>query len=143
MRRLFSALAILTVGFCGCLAGQTRRSLDSIPKPLKITHLRGVVVDDRNGVIAKVTVMVQRSKGGTFENIAATETNREGRFEFDVSSGTYQVVFTGPRGFCEAIVPVEVSEVGWNAFKLDLGIGASDTPPGYCQAKCTVEESAR
>jgi Carboxypeptidase regulatory-like domain len=94
-------------------------SLEQSPQNIK--ELRGVVVDENLAVIPKVKVELQAPDGRDFRVVAGVETDATGQFHFGRQRpGKYLIVFTGPRGFCRAAIPLLYSKVGLKGMRLLL-----------------------
>jgi hypothetical protein len=110
-------------------------------RPIKVKQVRGMVVDTTGGVIPNVQVEIRREKHGKFQMVASFHTNQVGKVEpKQLAEDEYRVDVTGPKGFCRIVVPVEISKTGWNGFRLELPIGASDTCPSDCQTRYRLDE---
>jgi hypothetical protein len=141
LKRSFSLLCLMFA--CGVPSSGQRigpcPSADA-RSPEKIKEPRGVVVDENFAVVPKVKVRLQVPDGKDFRNIEATETDPTGHFSFDVhSSRDYRLVFTGPRGFCPATIPVAYSKTGLKGIRVTLPTAATDTCSDYCDSKLKVE----
>ena len=111
----------------------------STREPIKVTAIRGTIVDQNKAVIPKVRVLVRNGHG---KQVAVLETSSTGIFTApNTKRGKYELDITGPKGFCRVVIPVGVSKHGWNAFQLELPVSASDTCPSYCERRYGVEKS--
>jgi hypothetical protein len=98
-------------------------------------------VDENLAVIPKVKVELQAPDGRDFRAVVGGETDATGQFHFGRQRpGKYLVVFTGPRGFCQAAIPLPYSKVGLKGMRLTLAVAASDSCPQDCESRLKVEE---
>ena len=136
---------LLFLLFAGSLLSRGQRVGPCSPSPGRspedIKEFRGVVVDQNLAVIPKVKVRVQVPDGKDFRDIGATETDPNGRFDFEARpSGNYRLAFAGPAGFCSAAIPVRYSKRGLKGMRLILPVAASDTCPDDCDSRLKIEE---
>ena len=81
------------------------------------------------------------SDGTDFRDVGETETDPNGQFGFEAPPpGNYRLVFSGPKGFCHAAIPVRYSKAGFKGIRLTLGVAASDSCPQDCDSKLKIEE---
>jgi hypothetical protein len=98
-------------------------------------------VDENLAVIPKVKVELQAPDGQDFPAVVGVETDTTGQFHFGRQRpGRYLVVFTGPRGFCQAAIPLLYSKAGLKGMRLTLPVAASDSYPQNCKSRLKVEE---
>ena len=83
---------------CGFYAYELRLGAKKVNKATsfdELARINGKVVDQNDGAIANVKVILSDAAG----KINETVTNEKGYYHFIVPSGTYSVEFIGPNGF--------------------------------------------
>jgi hypothetical protein len=89
--------------------------------PIRVSKIRGVIVDANQAVIPNVRITLQKDVAGTLHDIDHTHTDATGRFTFKPLSGKYCLIFRRT-GFAEVLLPIEISRKGWPGFTLKLTV---------------------
>jgi 5-hydroxyisourate hydrolase-like protein (transthyretin family) len=109
--------------------------------PQNIKALTGVVVDENSAPVPKVKVKLQVPDGKELRDIAATETDLNGRFSFEAQpSGNYRLIFASVPSFASATIPVRYLKAGFKGIRLTLPIAPSDSCPQDWESRLKVEE---